>query len=345
MQVQQRTYDEHRNNFYDEEAKTWKSTRENTTNHSDTESDVSSQLSEPNSNVEVSSLDEQTCISSPEMSDMHTGDESFADIDRDESMLTQDGSDEEHWDESDEDYEEGQHDSDNPQAKSFVRWLVALLLAFQAAYAIPYTATHWLFTFLHTAFTVLYSVCPTPFLYAVISLLPCSLYLAWKLLHLHDDNFIRYVVCPKCESLYEYHECICRVGNELESKRCTYIAFKNHPFVRYRNPCDTVLLKKVSLKHGKTKLVPKKEYPYRSVIKSLNVLLQRPCVLEKLDAWKERSVPDGLLTDIYDGKIWKEFMTINDEPFLSGETTYGLMLNVDWFKPFKRTQYKYIWLC
>ena len=76
------------------------------------------------------------------------------------------------------------------------------------------------------------------------------------------------------------------------------------------------------------------------MIKSLNTLLQRPNVLQKLDAWKERSVPDGMLTDIYDGKIWKEFVTINDEPFLSGETTYGLMLNVDWFKPFKRTQYK-----
>ena len=43
-----------------------------------------------------------------------------------------------------------------------------------------------------------------------------------------------------------------------------------------------------------------KEYPYRSIIKSLNVLLRRPGVLVKLDAWKERSVPDGLLTDIYD---------------------------------------------
>ena len=134
--------------------------------------------------------------------------------------------------------------------KSFVQWLVALLLAFQAAYAIPYTATHWLFTFLHTVFTVLYSICPTPFLYAVISLLPCSLYLEWKLLHLHDDDFIRYVVCPKCENLYEYLECINRVGNELESKRCTYVAFKNHPFMRYRSPCNAVLLKKVSLKYG-----------------------------------------------------------------------------------------------
>ena len=55
-------------------------------------------------------------------------------------------------------------------------------------------------------FMVLYSVCPSPFICAVVSLLPCSFYLAWKLLHLHDDDFIQYVVCPKCESLYEYHE-------------------------------------------------------------------------------------------------------------------------------------------
>ena len=37
------------------------------------------------------------------------------------------------------------------------------------------------------------------------------------------------------------------------------------------------------------------------------MFLQRPNILEKLDAWKQRSVPDGLLTDVYDGKIWKEF--------------------------------------
>ncbi len=339
MQVQRRTYDEHRRNFYDEVAKQWNNTKDDT-HHDGSESDVTTQSSEPNSDIEISSPDEY--ISSPDISDMYAGLDGLTDMDRDENIPThaQESSDEEHWDESDEDNEEDRHNDNNPQAKSFVRWLVALLLAFQAAYAIPYMATHWLFAFLHTVFTVLYSVCPSPFICAVVSLLPCSLYLAWKLLHLHDDDFIRYVVCPKCESLYEYHECIVRIGSELQSKRCSYIAFPNHPFARYRNPCNVVLLKKVTLKHGKTKLVPKKEYPYRSIIKSLNVLLQRPDVLEKLDAWKQRSVPDGLLTDIYDGKIWKEFMAINDEPFLSGETTYGLMLNVDWFKPFKRTQYK-----
>ena len=122
-------------------------------------------------------------------------------------------------------------------------------------------------------FMVLYSVCPSPFICAVVSLLPCSFYLAWKLLHLHDDDFIQYVVCLKCESLYEYHESIVCIRSELQSKCCSYIAIPNHPFARYRNPCSVVLLKKVTLKHGKTKLVPKKEYPYRSIIKSLNVLL------------------------------------------------------------------------
>ena len=323
MQVQQRTYDDHQHNFYDEITKTWKSAKDD-----DSESDVTSQFSEPtSSDLEMSSPD-----------DMYGGLESPTDIEED--TRTQESSSEEDWDESDINDEEGQHnDHSNPQAKAFVRWLVVLLLAFQAAYAIPYTATHWLFTFLHATFTVLYAVCPTPFIYAVVSLLPCSLYLAWKLLHLHDDDFIRYVVCPKCDSLYEYHECIVGVRSELQSKCCTYVAFKNHPFVRYRSPCNTVLLKKVSLKHGKMKLVPKKEYPYRSVVKSLKVLLQRPNITQKLDAWKQRAVPDGLLTDIYDGKIWKEFLTVNDEPFLSGENTYGLMLNVDWFNPFKRSQY------
>lgn len=183
--------------------------------------------------------------------------------------------------------------------------MVALILAFQAAYAIPYDATNWLFTFLHSLFTVLHFVCPTPFIYAVLSLLPCSIYLAWKVLHLHDDDFIRYVVCPKCCSIYNYDECILRVGGELQSKHCTHVEFKNHPFPRLRNPCNVVLLKTVSLKHGNTKLVPKKEYPYRSIVKSLKALLQRPNVIEKLDAWKARSVPNGLLADIYDGKVWK----------------------------------------
>ena len=54
MQVQQQTYDEHRRNFYDEVTKQWSSTKDNSTHNDDSESDVSSQSSEPNLDIDVS---------------------------------------------------------------------------------------------------------------------------------------------------------------------------------------------------------------------------------------------------------------------------------------------------
>ena len=36
---------------------------------------------------------------------------------------------------------------------------------------------------------------------------------------------------------------------------------------------------------------------------------------------------------------WKDFQTLNGSPFLSGPYAYGLMMNIDWFKPFKHLKY------
>lgn len=66
-QVQQRTYDEHRRNFYNEITKTWKAAEDNLINHSDSDSDVTSQCSEPTSE-----------FSSPD--DMYGGHESPTDV-------------------------------------------------------------------------------------------------------------------------------------------------------------------------------------------------------------------------------------------------------------------------
>ncbi len=41
----------------------------------------------------------------------------------------------------------------------------------------------------------------------------------------------------------------------------------------------------------------------------------------------------------YDGRIWAEFQEYNGKPFLSQPFTYRLMLNVDWFKPYKHLEY------
>ena len=46
------------------------------------------------------------------------------------------------------------------------------------------------------------------------------------------------------------------------------------------------------------------------------------------------------MSDIYDAKIWKEFMHYNDESFLDHPFTFFLAINVDWFKPHKLTESK-----
>ena len=45
------------------------------------------------------------------------------------------------------------------------------------------------------------------------------------------------------------------------------------------------------------------------------------------------------MTDIYDGKIWKEFQSPLKANFLNTENNFGIMLNLDWFQPCEHVNY------
>ncbi len=46
---------------------------------------------------------------------------------------------------------------------------------------------------------------------------------------------------------------------------------------------------------------------------------------------------DHELSDVYDGKIWKDFQHFAGEPFLALSTGIALTLNIDWFQPYSHT--------
>ena len=71
--------------------------------------------------------------------------------------------------------------------------------------------------------------------------------------------------------------------------------------------------------------------------KSLQELLNRPGFNNSCEKWRSQGKSDGILADVYDGEIWNEFQEYKGKPFLSEPFAYGLMLNVDWVKPFKHT--------
>src|SRR5204863_546950 len=61
--------------------------------------------------------------------------------------------------------------------------------------------------------------------------------------------------------------------------------------------------------------------------------------------WANRSGFDDILTDIYDGRVWKTFKGTNDETLPNffrpevADSHFGLMLNLDWFQPFDGTSH------
>lgn len=44
-------------------------------------------------------------------------------------------------------------------------------------------------------------------------------------------------------------------------------------------------------------------------------------------------------TDVYHGKVWSEFLKVDQCDFLLSALCYGVMLNIDWFQPFDHYTY------
>ena len=166
--------------------------------------------------------------------------------------------------------------------------------------------------------------------------IPLSLKNIRQLLSFHKDDFVTYVVCPSCDSLYEFDDCVERsiTGRHEESKYCRHVKFPNHTVASKRSPCNTRLLQKVKCKSG-YKLSPIKVYPHKHLKTSIEQLVKRKGFIENCEKWRDRLVPAGYLTDIYDGAVWKRFNSTEMDNFLSLPHCYLLTLNVDWFQPYE----------
>ena len=164
--------------------------------------------------------------------------------------------------------------------------------------------------------------------------IPLTTKTAIKLLGLREDGLLQYVVCPTCHSIYEYEDCLTTLTNEDKaSKLCCFVKYPNHTQPSRRGPCNMFLLKTVQKNH----LQPFLTYPYYPLHLSICRLAMRSGFLSSCEQWiqREHTIPSGHFADIYDASVWKKF----HEDVLSTPYCYLLTLNVDWFQPFKHTQY------
>lgn len=134
-----------------------------------------------------------------------------------------------------------------------------------------------------------------------------------------------------------YRDCLTRTGTRITE--CKFVRFPKHPQRHMRSACLSPLLKTVKTASGNQVLEPLKLYCYRDVVQSIENFVQRPGMLDHFNKWKDRTIPPGIMADIYDGAVWKSFLSVNGQDFLSDRYTLGLLINVDWFQPYKHVQY------
>jgi hypothetical protein len=160
--------------------------------------------------------------------------------------------------------------------------------------------------------------------------------------HKQDDQFFqKLVVCPKCMFVY--------MPNNVP-KQCTFVRFPHHRQAQYRVECGAVLTETRGdsdsscdahpNSRSKKQPVPKLVFPYKSIRDRLGELFSTPAFFEQCERWRTRPRTEKHWSDVYDGSLWED-MQHDQGPYgdlLATPGNLALMLNLDWFNPFTRSQ-------
>lgn len=204
---------------------------------------------------------------------------------------------------------------------------IIILLFMQALHNLPHRATKWLLMFIGSLLVYLGKF-SLP-IQRIAASFPGTLYLRGQYLDekVSNPTIIKHVVCSSCHTLYTMPKC---------SKTTASAQIKVCDKCSGQKP----LFKKVVTGSKWIRLYPRLLFPACSLISSLGVLLASPGFADLCEEWRlGHATNSDQLNDVFNGKVWNEFLDDKGRLFFSEEFTIGLMLNVDWFNPFVHKVY------
>lgn len=239
---------------------------------------------------------------------------------------------------------EGNTHADSATEGSHGHWMVEvlafMLLAWQAVFKVSDYAVLALLQCIRQFIWLLGHGLQVPTQCELAGRIPKTLYSLRKWSNIRRDNFCQYVVCPRCMTRYTLEESytITRSGSKI-SNHCSNIPLHKHRQKKLRQKCGTPLMRKLISPSDKEYLCPIRVYCYKNVIQTLANFVKRPGFVEKCEQWRHRNIPEAVMGDVYDGKIWQDFQYVSGQPFLAEPHNFALMMNVDWYQPFKHSPY------
>ena len=138
--------------------------------------------------------------------------------------------------------------SSSPANLKYLKYLLSFIVIWQFIFTISNAAITSLLCFLKWFTAIIGKAFNRSHIAEMGNSIPVTIKSVHHVIGLESDDFINYVVCPSCNSVYEYNDCIdvTRNGQKV-SKRCKHIHYPNHPHASQRKPCDALLLSKTRL--------------------------------------------------------------------------------------------------
>ena len=146
-----------------------------------------------------------------------------------------------------------------PKSNCILNLFLMFLLLWASFYNISATALNYLIQFLYQILSIIAPKSPT--IAALLTSFPKSLYMLKKFYSLNKDKFHKYVICPKCNALYQFNECLqTRPTGQSSPKVCSNVAYRNHLHLSRRKACGNCL----------REIVTKSVLPFENLLLLLN---------------------------------------------------------------------------
>ena len=111
-----------------------------------------------------------------------------------------------------------------------LRALLLFLLLWQAMFKVTDRAIVLLLKFFKLFLSGIAKMMQAEVLINFAKIIPETLYMIRKNLGLQREGFIKYAVCPKCKTLFNFNECVRqRPNGEVVSAKCSHVSYPRHP--------------------------------------------------------------------------------------------------------------------
>ena len=152
----------------------------------------------------------------------------------------------------------------------------------------PDAALNLLLHFLYIFFKVLYRLSPRNQLARIVDDFPPTMYKFHKLLYAQNYQFLKYVVCQWCNTIYKFDDCTEKIGSRKVARIC------NTRFSNRERPCNGELVRRIELINKNIIFYPSHVYCYMPLCSYRATLVNRPGFDALCNQWKTNISNDGV---------------------------------------------------